>query len=176
MTDSLFFDTDCISAFLWIRNEGLLPQLHPGRIVIPKPVYDELSNPKITHLKARVDTLISAGQAEIVEIIVGTDEYNMFYRLTVEPSKGQKLIGKGEAASIALAKEYDGIVASNNLRDINDYVEEFQLKHITTGKILVDAYNKGLITENEGNTIRASMLAKRRKLGAASFSDFLKNK
>jgi len=176
LTDSLFFDTDCISAFLWVGNESLLPQLYPGRIVIPRPVYDELSNPRISHLKVRIDALVSAGQAEIIEIIVGTEEYNMFYKLTVEPVKGQKLIGKGEAASIALAKENDGIVASNNLRDIGDYVEEFQLKHITTGEILVDAYNKGLITEVDGNTIWASMLAKRRKLGASSFSDFLKSK
>lgn len=125
MTDSLFFDTDCISAFLWVRNESLLPQLYPGRIVIPRPVYDELSNPRIAHLKVRIDALVSAGQAEIVEIIVGTEEYNMFYKLTVEPDKGQKLIGKGEAASIALAKENDGIAASNNLRDIGNYVERF---------------------------------------------------
>lgn len=176
MTDSLFFDTDCISAFLWVRNESLLAQLYPGRIVIPRPVYDELSNPRIVHLKVRIDALVSAGQAEIVQIIVGTQEYNMFYKLTVEPDKGQKLIGKGEAASIALAKENGGIVASNNLSDIGDYVKEFQLKHITTGDILVEAYNKGLITENEGNTIWASMLAKQRKLGTASFSDFLKSK
>lgn len=176
MTDSLFFDTDCISAFLWVRNESLLAQLYPGRIVIPRPVYDELSNPRIVHLKVRIDALVSAGQARIVEIIVGTQEYNMFYKLTVEPDKGQKLIGKGEAASIALAKENGGIVASNNLSDIGDYVKEFQLKHITTGDILVEAYNKGLITENEGNNIWASMLAKQRKLGTASFLDFLKSK
>ena len=43
------------------------------------------------------------------------------------------------------------------------------MKHITTGNILVEAYNKGLITENEGNTIWASMLAKQRKLRTASF-------
>jgi len=176
LTDSLFFDTDCISAFLWVKNESLLPQLYPGRIVIPGPVYEELSNPKIVHLKVRIDALVSVGQAEIVEIIVGTKEYNMFYKLAVEPDQGQKLIGRGEASSIALAKENDGIVASNNLRDISIYIEEFQLKHITTGEILINAYNKELITEVDGNTIWASMLAKRRKLGAASFSGFLKSK
>lgn len=173
MTDSLFFDTDCISAFLWAKNENLLPQLYPGKIIIPSPVYIELSNPRIAHLKVRIDAMVFAGQAEIAEIIVGTEEYKIFYKLTVEPDKGQKLIGKGEAASIALAKENDGIVASNNLRDIGDYIEEFQLKHVTTGDILVEAYNNGLITETDGNTIWSYMLAKRRKLGAASFSDFL---
>ena len=55
MIDSLFFDNDCISAFLWVRNESLLVKLYPGRIVIPKPVYDELSYPGIAHLKARVE-------------------------------------------------------------------------------------------------------------------------
>jgi len=41
---------------------------------------------------------------------------------------------------------------------------------------LIKALNKGLITEDEGNSIWASMLAKRRKLGAASFSDYIKLK
>jgi hypothetical protein len=44
---------------------------------------------------------------------------------------------------------------------------------VTTGDILVDAYQRGLITEAEGNAIWARMIAKRRKLGAASFSDYL---
>ncbi len=176
MTDSLFFDTDCISAFLWVGNESLLPKLYPGRIVIPAPVYAELSNPGIAHLKARVDAMVSAGQAEISDIMVETEEYEVFYKLTAELDKGRKLIGKGEAASIALAKKHDGIVASNNLRDIDDYIKEFQLQHMTTGDILIEACKRGFITEAEGNTIWAFMLAKRRRLGAASFSDFLRSK
>ncbi len=58
MTDLLFFDTDCLSAFLWVRNECLLPQLYPGKVVIPKPVYTELCRPNTTHLKKRVDVLL----------------------------------------------------------------------------------------------------------------------
>lgn len=34
-------------------------------------------------------------------------------------------------------------------------------KHITTGDILVEAFKKGLITEQEANEIWASMLKKR---------------
>lgn len=174
MIKPLFFDTDCISAFLWIKNEALLPQLYQGRIIIPKPVYNELSNPKILHLKERIDVMVSSMQAEVADIVVGTEEYKMYYKLTTEPEKGQKLIGKGEASSIALAITNDGIVASNNLHDIGHYIKKFHLKNITTGDILVEAYNKELITEAEGNIIWTSMLAKRRKLGAVSFSDFLK--
>ena len=176
MIDPLFFDSDCISAFLWVKNENLLAKLYPGRIVIPKPVYDELSYPGIAHLKARVDVLLSAGQAKVEAIATDTETYALYYQLTSKPDAGHVIIGKGEAASIALAKSSNGIVASNNLRDISSYVEEFGLKHVTTGDILIEAMGKGYITEEQGNTIWACMLAKRRKLGAPSFSDYLQSK
>ena len=175
LTDSLFFDTDCISAFLWVHNESLLPQLYPGKIVLPRPVYVELSNPRTSHLKARIDTMLAKGQLVIKDIVVGTAEYNTYYELTENPTIGHKTIGDGEAASIALAKEKGGIVASNNLRDISGYIKEYHLNHKTTGDILFEALQQGLITEAEGNTIWAAMLRKRRKLGAPTFSDYIKN-
>lgn len=94
MTKELFIDTDCISAFLWVGNESLLSQLYPGKVVMPKPVYDEIDRPNLSWMKARAD-------------------------------------------------------------------------------ILVDAYKRGIIDENQGNSIWANMLRKRRRLGAASFSDYL---
>ena len=176
MTDSLFFDSDCISAFLWVGTENLLVKLYPGKIVIPKPVYDELSYPGIAHLKARVDTLLSAGQAQVEAISTGTETYALYYKLTVAPQDGHAVIGKGEAASIALAKTNGGIVASNNLKDISLYISEYGLSHITTGDILLEALKRGYISEDQGNTIWSSMLAKKRKLGAPSFSDYIKSK
>ena len=106
LTEALFFDTDCLSAFLWVGNESLLPQLYPGKIVIPKPVYTELDRPSIPHLKARVDALVAANLVTIQEIAVGAEEYETYYQLTEEPAQGHKIIGLGEAASIALAKQY----------------------------------------------------------------------
>ena len=176
MTDLLFFDSDCISAFLWVGNENLLVKLYPGRIVIPKAVYDELSYPGIAHLKARVDALLSAGQAQIMTIDIDTEAYALYYRLTVKPEAGHVVIGKGEAASIALAKQNGGIIASNNLKDITPYISEMGLKHLTTGDILLAALEKGYITETQGNTIWSTMLSKRRKLGAASFTSYIQSK
>lgn len=106
-------------------------------------------------------------------IEVGTDEFILYQKLTSSPEGGHKIIGPGEAASISLAWVHDGIVASNNLRDIALYIDELKLKHITTGDILIEALEKGFITETEGNNIWASMIAKRRKLGAGSFTEYL---
>ena len=171
----IFIDTDCISAFLWAHDESILAQLYPGKIVIPKPVYDEIDKPALAWMKQRVDSMISAGHARIVELNAGTEEFELFYKFTQQPDSGHKIIGDGEASSIALAKSKNGIVASNNFRDILSYVEEYDLEYTTTGLIMIDAYEKGIITEAEGNTLWAKMLAKRRKLGANSFTEYLRN-
>lgn len=175
MTDSIFFDTDCISAFLWVNGQSLLPLLYPGRIVIPMQVYVELSNPTTPHLKNRVDFLIKSDSVKIKSISLNSEAYKLYYKLTVSPDQGKKVIGSGEAASIALAKEYNGIVASNNLRDIIQYVNEYNLKVLTTADILVEAFERKFITENQGNQIWNNMLSKLRKLGAATFSDYIKS-
>ena len=55
---------------------------------------------------------------------------------------------------------YNGILASNNYKDIAPYLEKYKLRRIDTGQILVEALEKKLITEEEGNTIWNKMLVK----------------
>lgn len=88
MTDSLFFDNDCLSAFLWVGNENLLVKLYPGQVRIPKQVYNELSAPGIAHLKAKVDILLANKQVSLTEIAVGTEVFDLYYQLTEEPEAG----------------------------------------------------------------------------------------
>ena len=38
--------------------------------------------------------------------------------MTTSPEDGMRIIGRGEAAGIAMAKHREGTLASNNLRDI----------------------------------------------------------
>lgn len=176
MTEFIFFDTDCLSSFLWVNQQNLLTLLYPGKIIIPKPVYDELSYPTITHLKQGMDYLINNNQASLITIAVDSGEYNLFLNLTTSRAVGQKVLGKGEAAAIVLAKKYNGIIASNNLRDISLFISNYNLKHKTTGDILMDAFAEGYITEAHGNNIWALMLLKKRRLGASSFSEYIKTK
>jgi predicted nucleic acid-binding protein len=173
LTDSLFFDTDCLSSFLWVKAEYILTALYSNRIIVPQVVYNELSNPGVPQLKARIDVLIAAGDATIHPMLTDTAEYDSFYKMTINPDEGYSIIGKGEAAAIAFASVSEGIVASNNLKDVALYVTELGLRHTTTGDILIEAFNKSIITENEGNNIWNGMLSKKRKIGATSFSEYL---
>lgn len=174
MTDDLFFDTDCLSAFLWINDMNILHELYGGKIILPDPVYHELSNPSIPHIKQRIDVMINSRDVFVKTIVADTEEYKLYTEL-VRGRKGKKRIGRGEAGGIALAKTYNGILASNNYKDIAPYIEKYNLKHIDTGKILVEALKRKLITVEEGNCIWKKMLAKKRKLPANSFSEYLLN-
>lgn len=173
LTDSIFFDTDCICAFLCINGESLPEKMFPGKIVISQEVYNEIDRPTTPHLKTRIDQIISNGSAVIMSMDISSEEYAL-YRELITYNGRNKVIGSGEAASISLAKKHNGVLGSNNLRDVSYYINKYSLKHITTGEILVEAFQKGLITEQEGNTIWASMLNKKRKIGANSFTEFLK--
>lgn len=174
MTKPLIFDTDCLSAFLWVKKQSLLVQLYPGQIVIPSEVLAELSFPGTVHLKARINVMIKNKDVKLTSIHTGTEEYQLYRKMTAMPEPGHVIIGKGEAAAIALAKVQDGIVASNNLRDVKSYVSEMGLQLKTTGEILKDALDAGLITEADGNKLWQDMLQKRRRLGFVSFTEYLK--
>lgn len=175
MTDEeLFFDTDCISAFLWVKKEDIVLNLFTGKIILPQPVYDELLNPSIPHIKNKVINLCNDNCLSTKKIELGSEEYNIYHELAISPPEGEVKIGKGEAAAIAMAKVYNGTIASNNLKDVAKYVEKYNLKHVTTGHILLKARGEGLVTESEGNIIWRNMLNKRRKLPTSTFSEYIK--
>lgn len=174
MTDQLFFDTDCISSFLWVGEENILLKLYPGRVVLPQPVFDELSHPSIPHIKSKVVALCTNGDIVTKQILLNTTEYGLYHELAISPPKGETRIGKGEAAALSLAKAYGGIIASNNLKDIKRYVEKYELHHVTTGDIMVMALKAGHLDEDAGNKIWRTMISRRRLLPTATFSDYLK--
>ncbi len=171
--DELFFDTDCISAFLWVKKEDIVLNLFTGKIILPQPVYDELQNPSIPHIKNKVSQLCTDSYMSSQKIELGSEVYNLYHELAISPPDGEVKIGRGEAAAIAMAKVYNGTIASNNLKDVAKYVEKYNLKHITTGDILLKALGEGLITESEGNTIWTNMINKKRILPTSTFSQYI---
>ncbi len=171
MTEKYFFDTDCLSAFLWVREESILARLYAGRIILPAQVYHEIQ--KVPHLLARVNALKDNGYLSVESMEAGSEEYNDYLHMTTSPEAGMRIIGRGEAAGIAMAKQRNGTLASNNLRDIRPYVEKYEISHITTGDILIEAMDAGIITEADGNTIWSDMIRKRRMLPTTTFSEYL---
>ena len=98
MTEKYFFDTDCLSAFLWVREESILAKLYEGRIILPAQVYNELQ--RVPHLLAKVDTLKNSGALNIESMEAGSAEYNDYLQMITSPAAGMRIIGRGEAAGL----------------------------------------------------------------------------
>lgn len=146
MIENLFFDTDCLSSFLWVGREDIILKQYKGRIVIPQFVYEEFCRPAVGFLKLKLDHMLLAKLIMKKEIISGTDEAKLFLEMTKRPKNGRPIIGKGEASALVLAKSAKGIIASNNLRDVKLYTELFDLKLLTTADILVKALANCILT------------------------------
>lgn len=171
MINKYYFDTDCLSAFLWVNGESILEKLYPGQIVLPAQVYDEVS--KVPHLKERVDLVKRRRNLIIESMDFGSEEFNLYYEMITMPKEGLRIIGKGEAAGIAMAKCRCGTLASNNLRDVKYYVEKYNIKHITTGDILLKALELNMISEEDGNEMWKEMIKRRRMLPTRSFTEYI---
>jgi predicted nucleic acid-binding protein len=171
MIESLFLDTDCLSTFLVVGQENLILQLYAGRIGIPQQVYAELK--KVHFMKNKVDTLLKSNRIILYQIDASTESGALYLKMITNPDKGYKIIGSGEASAIVLAKQYKGILGSNNMRDILPYIRLFDLKHRTSAEIMVEAFKQHLINEGQGNVIWRDMLHRNRKLPADTFSEFL---
>lgn len=172
MTKVIFFDTDCISSFLWTNTEYLLVHTFQNNMQIPRQVYNEIS--KVLHLKTKVDTMISNNNLSIIDIEIDSNEEDLYIQLTLYNSKSKlPLIGKGEAAAIVLTKKQNGILASNNFKDVKYYVEKYNLAHIATENIMKSVVDDGIITIDQADGIWIKMIAKKRKLPYPTFTDYL---
>ena len=171
-TDITFFDTDCLSSFLLVGRENIILQVFAGKIKIPQIVIDEIKD--ATNLYDKLNFYIKRGKVEIVDIDFGEEAFELYEEFTSDPKDGYKIIGKGEAAVLALAKVYDGVVASNNLKDVVHYIRKYHLKYITAGEILREALKQKLINEKTGNEIWDDMKKKGRILPDKTFSEYLK--
>lgn len=171
----IYFDTDCMSSFLWTSETNLLVQLYSGRMYLPKEVEKELAYPRLPpFFSSNIANLIGNKDLQVISAFdINSEEYSFFFQLT---QNGAKSIGAGEAAALVLARYNDGVIASNNFKDVSSYVREFNLEHLTTGRILKEAHNKGLKSMFDCENIWKILISRRRKLPTKTFAEFLKGK
>lgn len=149
-TNNYIFDTDCLSTFLITGCENILLIIF-NNIIIPQKVYNELckyinknGNPIF---KDQLDKLKKSRKVNIYDINLNSNEAMYYYDMTIESEmQSIKIIGQGEAACIAYAIEYGGIICSNNLSDIKFYIEKYNLEYYTTADIFCIIYNKQLLS------------------------------
>lgn len=168
MNKPLFYDTDCLSSFLGVNRADLLQRLF-SKIIISQQVKDEFDNEETpSKIKERLKLLIDDKFVEIKEIYLSSKEGNTYFELKSEYED----IGKGELSVLALAITYNGVIASNNLKDICKLIRKYELEHITSAVILFKCFENDFISMEETEQIWQEMLNNTIKLPKSSFKEY----
>lgn len=146
-------DADYLSAFFISRGKLLFLDLYQN-LQLPTQVYNELKKPKSSELGflTRLDSLIQSGKIKKVSIDAPSEEIKLYSWLVDDEG-----LGKGEAAALVIAKSCNGILASNNLKDVAKYVEMFGLEHITTARTIKLCEERSIISLEEAEKMWRNM-------------------
>ena len=169
MTKPIYCDTDCLSSFIDVNQTDLLKLEFPKLIIssVVKEEFDQL--PSNHHISRGLDKLIQEGFIEIYDMEVTSPEYELYEEFLDEDEDG----GEGELSVIALCIVKNGILASNNFRDVCEYVKRYNLEHITTSRILVKCHEDHHIDLNKGNEIWKDMIDKEISLPEKTFEIYI---
>ena len=119
MKTPVIFDNDCISSSLWVNRTDIIKKLFPKQIIIPSIVCNEIQ--KVTYLYGLLQNEIETKNFITQDIEIGSNSYIEYLKLISPNNEIQ--IDPGEAAAIIIARENNGTMASNNLKDILHYVK-----------------------------------------------------
>lgn len=156
-----------------IDRTDILQELYED-ITIPEYVYEEFQKAP-QYIIEPIEYLIELNFLKIKDIETD-EEYEVFLKFK-RNIYTKKPVGNGEASAMALAKVHDGIIASNNSKDVILTVEVEGIPWIKTGDILEEAIDSKIITMNEGNKLWIEMLSKGRYLGKfKTLTDYLEYK
>ena len=148
---SIVFNIDCLLNFLKVKRSDLLEKEFK-RIIISNKVFNTLSNPSIPkYIRDELDLLLEKKFIKIEEINLNTDAFEIYYKIVNNYDK--KILGESEASSIALAVKNKKTLAFNNQSLIENYLEEYNIKCITTKDILNNLLDKNIISKREFNEI-----------------------
>ncbi|WP_319201365.1 hypothetical protein [uncultured Ilyobacter sp.] len=171
-TKKIIFDADIIRSFGVIGELDLLIDLYKDRIVVPSVVKDELEvlkNGRYKNIYTSFNTLVKNGKIEIFEIMYGTEEFDLYIKLSDD--NGTYKIGEGEAAVLAIAMNNEKYISSSNLRDIQRFVDNKLVLNKPTLDILCDVYISKKRNLSEIEYIKKQMILKGRILPPESMKD-----
>ena len=165
----IFYDSDFLICFLEIGEVELLFNLF-SKIIVPSPVYNELTTKKSPSLvKNTLNKLIDQNKVEVRELEFYSPEYTKYLCINKGYWTNGKAIGMGESSAMALAIENNGIVASNNLNDIFEICNQFDVPIVTVSIVLSKLYELNYISKKEAELLWLKIIKKNQILPKKDF-------
>jgi DNA-binding Lrp family transcriptional regulator len=176
---TIYFDSDFLISFLKPANDYfyLVQAVCKGyEFIIPQEVYNELLRRRTDSITDRVDELEKRRIIKKYTMKINELAATIRYMLQ-NPRPKCKIMGPGEAAAIALCKANNGILASNNMRDVAQYTELQGIKHITTSRVIDRAFKLKVIEGlSKTESIWSDIISSGRRMPKNTFKEFLEMK
>lgn len=151
----ILLDCDVIIHFTKAGQQLQLPKIFPGRFVILDKVKAELDKRKKSIVA--LENFIEWSKIDVIPFPKDKE-------IVIEYARLKATMGDGEAACMAVAKTTKDFIASSNLKDIKSYCDYYGIKYLTTMDILLEAYQKGILTEDECDAFIKEVKSKDSKL------------
>lgn len=165
----ILLDADVIIHFIKAGRVLYLPKIYPHRLLLLDIVQSELL--RYQKMKKYIENLTNRTD---IELLICPDDIEIikeYSYLTDELGKGE-----GESACLAVAKYKKYVVASSNLKDIKKYCLENGITYITTMDILIEAWQKGIMSEEECDDFIRIVIDKESHLPCYSIQEYLLSK
>lgn len=177
-------DTDFLSSFLWRNQFGIVTKLFEKLkmdIVVPQVVIEELGysvrtrerlQTPLIQLNNKKEKAHGAGSVYIKDIDPFSDMGTKYEEL-------KKSMGQGESAAISMviyAEEETACLASNNLKDVSQYVQGYGIALWTTADVLVKAEEFGIITHESAVKLWDKMYEDNLRLPERTYEKYIKHK
>ena len=166
----IVLDGDVISHFIKGELINMLPVFYPGQLIILDIVKEEVYRRK--NWKSILEPLLIFGEIEEIEFpsdIVYMREYAFLISV-----KGQGL-GRGESSCMVYCRYNKNVLVSSNLRDIKRYCSLHGIEYVTTMDIILDCYERNLLTSEDCDNFIEKVLNRGSKLPFKTFREYLES-
>lgn len=161
----ILLDADVVRHFINGSRIFDLQKIYPKRFVMLEKVKDELCRSK--SLETVINNFISMTSLPLMPF---PKELNIIKEYALL----KKSFGDGESACMAVAKFQKQYIASSNLKDIKAYCEVNSIVYMTTMDILLEALEKGIMSEIECDKFIIDVKAKGSKLPVNTMAEYYK--
>jgi predicted nucleic acid-binding protein len=163
----ILLDCDVFIHFLKGGRIYELFKIFPGRFVMLDKVKKELLKRSSNQLAVAV----VFGTADIEELAMPTDK-----EIVKEYFALKKQMDDGEAACLSVARFRKEFVASSNITQISNYCATYQIGLYTTMDLLLEACERGVLTEGECDQFIVEVRSRNSKLPCISLAEYKKMK
>jgi len=160
----ILIDADVIIHFNKAGHLLTLKKIFPKRLQILDIVIQELSNHSNT--REIIDNFLNYG----IATVMGFPSDSQIKR---EYAMLRKKFGNGESACMAVARFMDNILASSNLRDIEEYCTTNNIEYLTTMDFLAEAFEKDILDEATCDLFIYDVKSKGSKLPCNTIKEYM---